>query len=138
MYEVRMLMLLGYIWLMLALLCCDHGSERSGQHANQAFGRRLTICSTTPASWNVSHVDDLMYVFVLASRNRGADVDVGRSIDLLDGADVADGCGGVVAMPSMPEPCPALGEIGSVEQIDVPTDIDVCPAVSEGKDKHVQ
>ena len=51
-----------------------------------------------------------MYVFVLASRNRGADVDVGRDIYLLDGADVADGCGGVVAMPSMPETCPALGE----------------------------
>ena len=38
-----MLMLLGYIFLMLGLLCCDHGSERSGQHANQAFGRRLTM-----------------------------------------------------------------------------------------------
>jgi len=49
-------------------------------------------------------------VFVLASRNRGADVDVGRGIDLLDGADVADGCGGVVAVPSIMETCPALGE----------------------------
>ena len=42
-YEVRLLMLFGYIFLMLGLLCCDHGSERSGQHANQAFGRRLTM-----------------------------------------------------------------------------------------------
>ena len=32
-------------------------------------------------------------------------------------------------------PPTTIGDIGSVEQIDVPTDIDVCPAVSEGKDK---
>jgi len=31
-----------------------------------------------------------------------------------------------------------IGDIGSVEQIDAPTDIDVCPAVSGSKDKHVQ
>ena len=49
-------------------------------------------------------------MFVLASRNHGADVDVGRGIDLLDGADVVDGCGGVVAVPSIMETFPALGE----------------------------
>ena len=31
-----------------------------------------------------------------------------------------------------------IGDIGSVEQIDAPTDIDVCPVVSGSKDKHVQ
>ena len=31
-----------------------------------------------------------------------------------------------------------IDDIGSVEQIDAPTDVEVCPAVSGGKDKHVQ